>query len=150
MRELRNAHKLASTIIKERSISPIKTTKALVEIFFPIIPKQIFNKTIAKIFQAIRIEVNNELGAIKSFLKQTIDLIKQNGRLVCISYHSLEDRLVKRFIREGKFEGDAESDIYGNKNVPFKKVGSLVKPSENEIKLNSRSRSGKLRIAIRI
>ena len=148
--ELRNAHKLASTIVKERSISPIKTTKALVEIFFPIIPKQTFNKTIAKIFQAIRIEVNNELGAIKSFLKQTIDLIKQNGRLVCISYHSLEDRLVKRFIREGKFEGDAESDIYGNKNVPFKKVGSLIKPSENEIKLNSRSRSGKLRIAIRI
>ena len=79
--ELRNAHKLARIIIKERSISPIKTTKALVEIFFPIIPKKIFNKTIAKIFRAIRIEVNNELGAIKSFLKQTIDLIKQNGGL---------------------------------------------------------------------
>ena len=148
--ELRNAHKLATAIVMKRKEAPIKSTQALVSLFTPIIPNHVFNKIIAQVFQAIRIEVNDELGAIKSFLNQTIDLLKQNGRLVCISYHSLEDRLVKRFIREGKFEGNAESDIYGNKNLPFKKVGGLIIPSEKEVKLNNRSRSGKLRIAERI
>ena len=148
--ELRNAHKLASAIVMKRKEAPIKSTQALVALFTPIIPNHVFNKIIAKVFQAIRIEVNDELGAIKSFLNQTIDLLKQNGRLVCISYHSLEDRLVKCFIREGKLEGKAESDIYGNKNLPFKKVGGLIIPSEKEVKLNNRSRSGKLRIAERI
>ena len=148
--ELRNAHKLATAIVMKREEAPIESTQALVALFTPIIPNHIFNKIIAQVFQAIRIEVNDELGAIKSFLKQTIDLLKQNGRLVCISYHSLEDRLVKYFIREGKFEGNAESDIYGNKNLPFKKVGGLIIPSEKEVKLNNRSRSGKLRIAERI
>jgi 16S rRNA (cytosine1402-N4)-methyltransferase len=148
--ELRNAHKIAATIVKQRREAPIRTTQALVALFTPIIPKHKFNKIIAQIFQAIRIEVNDELVVIKSFLKQTIDLIKQNGRLVCISYHSLEDRLVKYFIREGKFEGIAESDLYGNKCLPFKKVGGLIIPSEKEIKFNSRSKSGKLRIAVRI
>ena len=148
--ELRNAHKLATAIVMKREEAPIKSTQALVALFTPIIPNHIFNKTIAQIFQAIRIEVNDELGVIKSFLKQTIDLLKQNGRLVCISYHSLEDRLVKYFIREGKFEGKAESDLYGNKNLPFKKVGGLITPSEIEIEQNNRSRSGKLRIAERI
>ena len=148
--ELRNAHKLATAIVMKREEAPIKSTQELVALFTPIIPNHIFNKIIAQVFQAIRIEVNDELEAIKSFLKQTIDLLKQNGRLVCISYHSLEDRLVKYFIREGKFEGNAESDIYGNKNLPFKKVGGLIIPSEKEVKLNNRSRSGKLRIAERI
>jgi 16S rRNA (cytosine1402-N4)-methyltransferase len=148
--ELRNAYKLATAIVMKREEAPIESTQALVALFTPIIPNHIFNKIIAQVFQAIRIEVNDELGAIKSFLKQTIDLLKQNGRLVCISYHSLEDRLVKYFIREGKFEGNAESDIYGNKNLPFKKVGGLIIPSEKEVKLNNRSRSGKLRIAERI
>jgi 16S rRNA (cytosine1402-N4)-methyltransferase len=148
--ELRNAHKLATAIVMKREEAPIESTQALVALFTPIIPNHIFNKIIAQVFQAIRIEVNDELGAIKSFLKQTIDLLKQNGRLVCISYHSLDDRLVKYFIREGKFEGNAESDIYGNKNLPFKKVGGLIIPSEKEVKLNNRSRSGKLRIAERI
>ena len=148
--ELKNAHKLATAIVMKREEAPIKSTQALVALFAPIIPNHIFNKIIAKIFQAIRIEVNDELGVIKSFLKQTIDLLKQNGRLACISYHSLEDRLVKYFIREGNFEGKAESDLYGNKYLPFKKVGRLITPSEKEIKLNNRSRSGKLRIAERI
>ena len=148
--ELRNAHKLATAIVMKREEAPIESTQALVALFTPIIPNHIFNKIIAQVFQAIRIEVNDELGAIKSFLKQTIDLLKQNGRLVCISYHSLEDRLVKYFIREGKFEGKAESDFYGNKNLPLKKVGGLITPSDKEIKLNNRSRSGKLRIAERI
>ena len=148
--ELRNAHHLATAIVNKREEAPIKSTQALIALLTPIIPNQSFNKIIAQIFQAIRIEVNDELEAIKSFLKQTVDLLKQNGRLVCISYHSLEDRLVKYFVREGKFEGKAESDIYGNKNLPFKKVGKLIRPSEKEIKLNNRSRSGKLRIAERI
>ncbi|PDH46131.1 MAG: 16S rRNA (cytosine(1402)-N(4))-methyltransferase [Flavobacteriales bacterium MED-G15] len=148
--ELRNAHNLASAIVKERTTAPISTTQALVELFSPIIPKHLFNKIIAQVFQAIRIEVNNELDVIKSFLKQTVDLLKENGRLVCISYHSLEDRLVKNFIREGKFEGFAASDLYGNKNLPFKKVGGLITPTAEEIKENSRSRSGKLRIAVRL
>ena len=148
--ELRNAHKLATAIVIKREKAPIKSTQALIALLTPFIPNHSFNKIIAKIFQAIRIEVNDELEAIKSFLKQTVDLLRQNGRLVCISYHSLEDRLVKYFMREGKFEGKAETDIYGSKNLPFKKVGKLIRPSEKEIKLNNRSRSGKLRIAERI
>ena len=148
--ELRNAHRIASEIIEKRAEAPITSTQALVAIITPILPKHLFNKIIARVFQAIRIEVNNELEVIKSFLTQTVDLISRGGRLVCISYHSLEDRLVKHFIREGKFEGVAESDLYGNKHIPFKKVGGLITPSDEEIRLNSRSRSGKLRIAVRL
>ena len=148
--ELRDADKIVSKIIHARKDKPIKSTKDLINLISPLIPGQYFNKIIAKIFQAIRIEVNNEINAIKSFLEQTIDLLKKNGRLVCISYHSLEDRLVKYFIRDGKFIGEASSDLYGNKNLPFKKVGKLITPSIYEIKKNSRSRSGKLRIGVRV
>ena len=148
--ELRIARKLADHIVKGRVINPIATTQALVDLLTPILPKHVFNKIIAQVFQAIRIEVNAELDVIKSFLEQSIELLHKGGRLVCISYHSLEDRLVKIFIREGKFDGKAESDLYGNRNLPLKKVGNLQTPSNEEIKDNSRARSGKLRVAERI
>ena len=148
--ELRIARKLANHIVKEREENPIETTQGLVQLLTPILPKHVFNKIIAQVFQAIRIEVNAELEVIKSFLEQSIEVLQLGGRLVCISYHSLEDRLVKIFIREGKFVGKAESDLYGNRNLPLKKVGNLQIPSDEEIKENSRARSGKLRIAERI
>tara|TARA_A200000113_G_scaffold220498_1_gene230727 strand:- start:4363 stop:5265 length:903 start_codon:yes stop_codon:yes gene_type:complete len=148
--ELRIARKLANHIVNAREENPIETTQELVRLLTPILPKYVFNKIIAQVFQAIRIEVNAELEVIKSFLEQSVDLLKIGGRLVCISYHSLEDRLVKVFIREGKFVGKAESDLYGNRNLPLKKVGNLQIPSDEEIKENSRARSGKLRIAERI
>jgi 16S rRNA (cytosine1402-N4)-methyltransferase len=148
--ELRIARKLANHIVKERAQNPIKTTQGLVNLLSPTLPKHVFNKIIAQVFQAIRIEVNAELDVIKSFLEQSIEVLHIGGRLVCISYHSLEDRLVKVFIREGKFVGKAESDLYGNRNLPMKKVGNLQIPSDEEIKENSRARSGKLRIAERI
>ena len=148
--ELRIARKLAEHIVKERNQNPIETTQGLVSLLTPILPNHVFNKIIAQVFQAVRIEVNAELEVIKSFLEQTVEVLKTGGRLVCISYHSLEDRLVKIFIREGKFVGKAESDLYGNRNLPMKKVGNLQIPSQEEIKENSRARSGKLRIAERI
>jgi len=148
--ELHIAKKIADLIVAQRKQAPLKTTQALVNLLTPILPKRVFNKIIAQVFQAIRIEVNNELNVIKSFLEQSAGVLAKGGRIVCISYHSLEDRLVKLFIREGKFEGKAESDIYGNRKLPLKKVGNLQIPSDEEIKVNSRARSGKLRIADKI
>lgn len=148
--ELHIAKKIADLIVAQRKQAPLKTTQALVNLLTPTLPKRVFNKIIAQVFQAIRIEVNNELNAIKSFLEQSAGVLAKGGRIVCISYHSLEDRLVKLFIREGKFEGKAESDIYGNRNLPLKKVGNLQIPSDEEIKENRRARSGKLRIADKI
>ena len=101
----------------------------------------------AQIYQAIRIEVNNELDALKSFLIDTNRVLKPGGRLSIISYHSLEDRLVKRYIRNGLFEGEPMRDVFGNFKVPFKKIGKLIVPTELEIKDNNRARSAKLRIA---
>ena len=94
--------------------------------------------------------MNQELEVIKLFLQQTVEVLKPSGRLVCISYHSLEDRLVKRFIREGKFQGEADKDVYGNTNLPFKKIGGVQVPSSDEINKNNRSRSAKLRIAEKV
>lgn len=148
--ELRIAKKLADLIVAQRKQAPLETTQALVNLLAPTLPKHVFNKIIAQVFQAIRIEVNTELDVIKSFLEQSVGLLTKGGRMVCISYHSLEDRLVKLFIREGKFEGKAESDLYGNRNLPLKKVGNLQTPSDEEIKENGRARSGKLRIAEKV
>jgi 16S rRNA (cytosine1402-N4)-methyltransferase len=148
--ELRIAKKLADLIVAQRNQAPLETTQALVNLLAPSLPKHVFNKIIAQVFQAIRIEVNAELDFIKSFLEQSVGLLTKGGRMVCISYHSLEDRLVKLFIREGKFEGKAESDLYGNRNLPLKKVGNLQIPSDEEIKENGRARSGKLRIAEKV
>ena len=102
---------------------------------------------LAQIFQAIRIEVNEELGVLKAFLEQATSALKPGGRLVCISYHSLEDRAVKRFIQSGNFEGAEEKDFYGNSLSPLRKIGKLIVPTKEEIELNSRARSAKLRIA---
>ena len=145
--EVKGAHKIVSAILEQRDVADIETTTELIKIIKPLIPERFINKILAQVFQAIRIEVNQELEVIKLFLQQTGEVLKPSGRLVCISYHSLEDRLVKRFIREGVFEGEAEQDFFGNRFTPFKKVGGLVIPSDEEIKLNSRARSAKLRTA---
>ncbi|TPN85844.1 16S rRNA (cytosine(1402)-N(4))-methyltransferase RsmH [Aquimarina algicola] len=145
--ELRNAPKLARAIVEVRKNTPIKTSVALKEILKPFLPRHKEHKVLAQIYQAIRIEVNQEIEVLKEFLKQTEELLKEGGRLSLISYHSLEDRLVKRFIRNGLFEGEPEKDLYGNVTVPFKKVGGLIVPDEEEIAENNRARSAKLRIA---
>jgi 16S rRNA (cytosine1402-N4)-methyltransferase len=144
--DLRNAGTLARSIVKAREDQPIETTGKLIEVVSKHFPKLKLNKSLAKLFQAIRIEVNGEVEALKKMLKQSAEIIKPGGRLSVISYHSLEDRLVKRFIRDGMFEGQPEKDIYGNVDVPFKKVGKLIIPSQEEIKKNPRARSAKLRV----
>lgn len=148
--ELRNARALAKTIVEARAEGQIKTTDDLKSVLSKHLPKMKENKILAQIYQAIRIEVNQEIAVLKAFLLQTPELLDKGGRLSLISYHSLEDRLVKRFIRAGKFEGEPEKDFYGNIDVPFKKVGGLIVPSAEEIAVNNRARSAKLRIAERI
>ncbi len=148
--ELRSARKMAAEIVKAREENPIETSFDLKKVLQRFLPKSKEHKILAQIFQAVRIEVNQEMEVLKEFLLQTPDLLKKGGRLSVISYHSLEDRLVKRFIRNGKFEGEAEKDFYGNVNVPFKKEGRLIVPAQEEIKKNNRARSAKLRIAERI
>lgn len=145
--EVKGAHKIVAAILDYREEEQIETTTDLIALIKPLIPERFLNKILAQVFQAIRIEVNQELEVIKLFLEQTAEVLKPQGRLVCISYHSLEDRLVKRFIREGVFEGAAEQDFFGNRFTPLKKIGGLVIPDEEEIKQNSRARSAKLRTA---
>ena len=148
--ELTNARKIALRIVDQRSQKPIETTLELKEILSPLIPIKIKHKVMAKIFQALRIEVNQELEALKSLLEQSGEVIKRNGRLCVISYHSLEDRLVKRFIQHGCFDSEPVKDEFGHSLKPFKKVGQLALPSETEIRKNKRARSAKLRIAEKI
>ncbi|HSI71459.1 MAG TPA: 16S rRNA (cytosine(1402)-N(4))-methyltransferase RsmH [Gillisia sp.] len=145
--DLKNAPRLASEIVKARKEAPIESSEKLNEILRPFLFKEKEHKILAQIYQAIRIEVNQEIEALKEFLLQTEELLKKNGRLSLISYHSLEDRLVKRYIRSGLFEGEPEKDFFGNISVPFKKVKGLIVPTAEEIKQNSRARSAKLRIA---
>ena len=108
------------------------------------------NKILAQIYQAIRIEVNQEMDVLKEFLEQSLEILKPGGRLSVISYHSLEDRLVKRFVKNGMFEGEPERDFFGNFEVPFKTIEKLIVPSEEEIAINNRARSAKLRVAEKI
>lgn len=145
--ELRAAPAMARLIVEHRKTEAIITSEQLKRVLKKFLPPRHENKVLAQIYQAIRIEVNQEIEALKEFLQQTPDLIGKGGRLSFISYHSLEDRLVKRFIRNGMFEGEPERDMYGNFEVPLKKVNGLIVPSAEEIKLNSRARSAKLRIA---
>jgi len=148
--ELRNAKAIAGTIVAERASGPIHTTGRLKEVLRKFTPKGKENKLLARIYQAIRIEVNQELEALKEFLDQVPKVLVVGGRASFISYHSLEDRLVKRFIATGKFEGEPEKDFYGNTDLPLKKVGKLIVPAPEEITANNRARSAKLRIAERI
>jgi len=145
--ELRTAPALARTIVAAREDQPIQTTFELKNLLNKYLPRGKQNKILAQIYQAIRIEVNNELDVLKSFLMSSKEVLKTDGRLSVISYHSLEDRLVKRFIRNGMFEGEPERDMFGNFTVPFKKIGKLIVPTKEEIKTNNRARSAKLRIA---
>ena len=145
--ELRNSRKIAREIVHQRSGKAIETSFQLKEVLQPFLPKGREHKILAQIYQAIRIEVNEELEVLKEFLQQVPSLLKPEGRLSVISYHSLEDRLVKRFIRTGLFDGEPEKDVFGNTNEPLKNVGKLIIPSKEEIKINNRARSAKLRIA---
>ena len=149
--EIKNSRCVTNTILEQREVKPFETTAQLanaVEICFP---KTKRNKFLAMVFQALRIEVNDELEALKELLLQSEEVLKKGGRLVVISYHSLEDRLVKNFIRTGNFEGKLEKDFYGNPIVPFKAVNSRpLVAGEAEIELNKRARSAKLRIAEKI
>ena len=147
--ELRNSKAIAKEIVLARSKKEIKTSFDLKEVLRKFLPKPKEHKILAQIFQAIRIEVNEEMEVLKEFLLQTTELLTEGGRLCVISYHSLEDRLVKRFLQNGLFEGEPEKDFYGNINVPFKKAGKLIIPSAQEIKENNRARSAKLRIGIK-
>lgn len=148
--ELRAAPAMARLIVEYRNNEPIITSEQLKTVLRKFLPPRHENKVLAQIYQAIRIEVNQEIEALKEFLQQTPDLLNEGGRLSFISYHSLEDRLVKRFIRNGLFEGEPERDVFGNFEVPLKKINGLIVPSKEEIKINSRARSAKLRIAEKI
>lgn len=147
--ELREARKLARTIVHERKQKKVETTEDLKKIF-SFIPPHKQNKFFAQVFQAIRIEVNEELEVLKEMLVQSYRILKPEGRLVVISYHSLEDRLVKRFLKNGMFEGEPERDIYGNYQKAFELLQSkAVIPDEDEIEENSRARSAKMRVGIK-
>lgn len=145
--ELRAAKGMAKIICENRKTEPIRSSEQLKHALRRFLPKHKENKILAKIYQAIRIEVNQELDALKEFLHQSLEVLKPGGRLSLISYHSLEDRLVKRFMRSGMFEGEPEKDVFGRVEVPMKPIGKFQIPSEEEIKENNRSRSAKLRIA---
>ena len=145
--ELRNARAIAHTIVEARIDGVIETSFQLRKLLQKYLPKAKEHKILAQIFQAIRIEVNEELEVLKEFLVQTPNLLNPEGRLSVISYHSLEDRLVKRFIRTGLFEGEPEKDFFGNIDVPLMKLGKLIIPNQEEIRKNNRARSAKLRVA---
>lgn len=149
--ELKAARKLAAVIVKARQTQAIETIPDLLEILKPFVGKDKEKKFLAQAFQALRIEVNDEMRALKEMLQQTTRVLKPGGRLVVITYHSLEDRLVKNFLKTGNFEGKAEQDFFGNRSVAFRLINNKVMvPSEEEIERNPRSRSAKLRIAERL
>ena len=148
--EIQNAKSLANTIVTARLNKSIETVADLKNAISNRIPRGKENKYLAQVFQALRIEVNQELEALKDFLIQSADVLVSGGRLVVMSYHSLEDRLVKNFIARGKFSGEVEKDIYGNDNRPFASVSrGAITASEDEVKQNNRARSAKLRIAVK-
>ena len=149
--EIQNAKSLAKTIITARLNGSIETVAELKEAISRLIPKGKENKYLAQVFQALRIEVNQELEALQDFLMQAAEVLKVGGRLVVMSYHSLEDRLVKNFIAKGKFRGEVEKDFFGNQIKPFEQVSrKAITASDEEIKMNNRARSAKLRVAVKV
>lgn len=146
--EIPNAREMVRHILKTRQAGSFMTTQQLVNAIQPVVPERIRNKQLARVFQALRIEVNDELGALKEMLHQSVKVLKPQGRLVILSYHSLEDRMVKNFIRSGNTEGVMDKDFYGNVSAPFRAVNrNVIVPSDEEIRMNPRARSAKLRIA---
>ncbi len=148
--ELKASRGMARVIVEARQIKKIENTDELKVALGKFLPMHKSNKVLAQIYQAIRIEVNQEIEVLKEMLEQSLEVLKPGGRLSVISYHSLEDRLVKRFMRNGMFEGEPERDMFGRFEVPFKSIGKLIVPTEEEIALNNRARSAKLRIAEKI
>jgi len=149
--EINNAKKLVFEIVSKRMGSKFKTTTDLIEVAEKLVPGKMKNKYLAQVFQALRIEVNSELEVLKDLLVQSKDVLKPSGRLVVITYHSLEDRLVKNFLKKGSFSGELEKDFFGNQLVDFKLITRKpVTPSNEELKLNNRARSAKLRIAEKV
>ncbi|MDB5228100.1 MAG: rRNA ((1402)-N(4))-methyltransferase RsmH [Bacteroidota bacterium] len=148
--EVSNAKTLANKIIEQRAVSPIETTKDLVEVC-KMVAKGIEVKYLSQVFQAIRIDVNDELNAIKDFLKQSMEVLDEGGRLVIMSYHSLEDRLTKNFMKYGVFDAEPEKDLYGNFEHHLKVITKKpIEASREELKKNPRARSAKLRIAEKV
>lgn len=149
--ELQNAKRLANAICQSRSGKQIETVEQLYELLKPMFPFNQQNKMLAQVFQAIRIEVNQEMFVLEQMLINATKCLKKDGRLVIIAYHSLEDRLVKNYMRSGNFEGDVEKDFYGNVSSPYELVNrKVIVPSDEEIKINSRARSAKLRIGKKV
>jgi 16S rRNA (cytosine1402-N4)-methyltransferase len=148
--ELTSPGKIAGTICRARQKAPIQTTGELMEALAPIAPKFKDHKFFAQVFQALRIEVNNEMDVLEKFLLQCPEVLKDDGRLVVMSYHSLEDRLVKNFMKRGHLDGSIEKDFYGNVLKPLTEITRKpITPTEAEIEKNSRARSAKLRIAVK-
>lgn len=148
--ELRNAMSIADAVIAAREMKPIETTMELKEAVARFLPKGSENKVLAQIFQALRIEVNEEMKVLEQFLGQCADVLNPGGRLVVLSYHSLEDRLVKNFMKTGNADGILEKDFFGNQLTPYKLISSKpIVPSDDEIQNNNRARSAKLRVAER-
>lgn len=149
--ELKSGGRIAGFVDRYRKQQKIETIDNFKELLEPILPPRTQSKVLAQVFQALRIEVNQEMEALKEMLLQTENVIKPGGRLVVITYHSLEDRLVKNYIKKGMFQGEPEKDLYGNFSVPFSKVNrKVIIPDEAEIERNNRARSAKLRIAEKI
>jgi 16S rRNA (cytosine1402-N4)-methyltransferase len=149
--ELTTSRRLAAAIVKARAAKPVTTVSDLAAALTGLVPPREENKFWARLFQSLRIEVNGELDALKEMLSQALQVLKPGGRMAVITYHSLEDRLVKNFFRSGNFEGESDKDFYGNVSAPLRAVNrKVIVPAEEEIRNNSRARSARLRIAEKI
>ena len=149
--ELKNARKLASVVVKARAVKQILTTDEFLALITPYVGRDKEKKILAQIFQALRIEVNDEMRALKEMLRQALQLLKPGGRLVVMTYHSLEERLVKNFLKTGNFEGEIKQDFFGNVQSPFRLINNrVIVPASEEVEVNPRSRSAKLRIAEKV
>ena len=148
--EFRQARRLAAAIVKARADGGVNTTGELTAIATPMLNPARAKKELAQVFQALRIEVNGEMDALESFLRQAAAELRPGGRLAIITYHSLEDRMVKNFMRSGRIDGEAEKDLFGRTEAPLRPLGKAIVPSPEEVERNPRARSAKLRVAEKI